>query len=32
MNSRAVDFGERQCGRPVGDVELPPWCKGNPEK
>jgi len=28
-NSRHVDFGERQCGSQVADVELPPWADGD---
>ena len=31
-NSRFVDFGSRQCGRAVGDVELPPWARGDPAR
>lgn len=30
INSSNIDFGVRQNGRPVGDVELPPWAKGDP--
>ena len=27
-----INFGVRQCGRPVGEVELPPWAEGSPAK
>ncbi|XP_063614807.1 protein FAN-like, partial [Penaeus indicus] len=27
-NSMQINFGVRQNGKPVGDVELPPWAKG----
>ncbi len=27
-----MDFGTRQCGRPVGDVELPRWSDQDPSK
>ncbi len=28
VNQRDIDFGERQCGRRVSDVGLPPWADG----
>lgn len=28
-NSLRINFGVRQNGKPVADVELPPWAKGN---
>jgi factor associated with neutral sphingomyelinase activation len=30
-NGRHLALGTRQSGRPVGDVELPPWAGGSPE-
>jgi len=30
-NVNNLNLGKKQNGRPVGDVELPPWAKGSPE-
>ncbi|XP_063849443.1 protein FAN-like isoform X3 [Scylla paramamosain] len=32
INASNIDFGVRQNGKPVGDVELPPWAKGDPSR
>uniref|UniRef100_A0A7S0GW54 BEACH domain-containing protein n=1 Tax=Amorphochlora amoebiformis TaxID=1561963 RepID=A0A7S0GW54_9EUKA len=31
-NVNGLDLGTKQNGKPVGDVELPPWSKGKPEE
>ncbi|KAL6785485.1 hypothetical protein ACKKBF_B00450 [Auxenochlorella protothecoides x Auxenochlorella symbiontica] len=31
-NGLGLALGTRQDGRPVGDVELPPWARGSPER
>jgi factor associated with neutral sphingomyelinase activation len=31
VNSKRLALGTRQDGRPVGDVELPPWALGSPK-
>ena len=31
-NSNGFDLGTRQCGRALGDVDLPPWAHGSPEE
>ncbi|XP_055879864.1 lysosomal-trafficking regulator-like isoform X2 [Biomphalaria glabrata] len=30
INSEGFDFGQRQNGETVNDVNLPPWCDGDP--
>ncbi|CAL1538068.1 unnamed protein product [Lymnaea stagnalis] len=30
INSEGFDFGQRQNGESVNDVNLPPWCQGDP--
>lgn len=32
LNDRGLPLGVRQGGRPVGDVDLPPWAEGDPSR
>ena len=32
VNCNGYDFGETSSGKPVGDVELPPWAEHSPSQ